>query len=128
MVTLLITTPGSQSQMQPNQPGSFFQYCPLVQRITRLACNHDNIHFAITVIAFLDLQSSISDHKPSIILYYIIISILLLSSSNDELEETKQLSRGVNNICQRKCPCCAGVFMLRALVRPRAHGGGGLRM
>ena len=148
MVTLLITTPSSQSQMQPNQPGSLnlFSntegiaifasnavmisiYCPPIQRITRLAYNHDNIiHFAITVIAFLDLQSSISDHKPSIILYYIIISIQLLSSSNDELEETKQLSRGGNNICQRKCPCCAGVCMLRALVRPRAHGGGGLRM
>ena len=54
--------------------------------------------------------------------------ILLLSSSNGELEGKKQLSRGVNNICQRKCPCCAGVFMFRALVRPRAHGGGGLRM
>ena len=61
-----------------------------------------------------------------VILYYIIISILLLSSSNDELEEKKQRSRGVNNNCQRKCPCCAGVFMLYALVRPRAHGGGGL--
>ena len=24
-----------------------------------------------------------------------------------------------------KCPCCAGVFMLRALVRLRAHGGDG---